>query len=244
MSERARQYFAIPRYALATACSEMCAGVTNSAALFKLLKPCCCKWCFSVSCLKHYFFNFTCHTNHWIVRRKANQEPRGITSISTEPKLVRKTNEKYIFKIWTCGVTLKSLNAPVKGVFNYLHTNSSCHLWSSLLLQHTLGKSVFPVFKTMLVPLFWTTLQNNHHVPECWRYLQICGPSNGSSVLGNVKRHIGPNMVIRVGGPNLLLIFRPKTSIQRACYEQRHCQYAWSQHYTKVYKSSLMNSFM
>jgi hypothetical protein len=32
--------------------------------------------------------------------------------------------------------------------------------------SNTLGESVFPLFKTKLVPLFWTALQEDHHVPE------------------------------------------------------------------------------
>jgi hypothetical protein len=34
-----------------------------------------------------------------------------------------------VYEVWQ----LSSQNSPVKAVFNYLHTNGCCHLWSSLL---------------------------------------------------------------------------------------------------------------
>lgn len=243
MSKWARQYFAISRYALATAFSWLCAGVTNSAALFKLLKPCCFKWCFSVSCLQHNLYSFTCLSNYWNSKKKSKPRTKRNYKYIHRTQLVRETNEKYIWKIWTCGMTLKSLNAPVRGGFNYLHTNNSCHLWSSLLLQqYTWWVSVSPLqnkagtsysgllFRISSCP--WTLMLS----ANLWAFKAV-------TVLGTVKRHIGPNLVNKVDGPNLLLIFRPKTSIQRACHEQGHCHDAWSQNQTKVYKSSLMNSF-
>lgn len=198
MSEWARQYFAISRYALATAFSWLRAGVTNSAALFKLLKPCCLKWCFSVSCLKHNLCSFTCLSNYYNSKKKSKPRTRRNYKHIHRTQLVIEANEKYILKIWTCGMTLKSMNAPAKGVLNYLHTNSSCDLWSSLLLQqYTWWVSV-------------STLQNNAgtHLLACSSGWSSCPwplmlsanlwSFNAITVLGTVKRHIGPNLVNKV----------------------------------------------
>jgi hypothetical protein len=83
-------------------------------------------------------------------------------------------------------------------------------------------------------PLLECSAGWSSHVPECWQWLKICGPSKQSSVLGMAKSCTRPNLANMVDGPISLSIFWPKTPGQRVRHEQGHCHDARSKHQAKV----------
>jgi hypothetical protein len=86
---------------------------------------------------------------------------------------------------------LSSRNAPVKAVFNYLHTNGFCHLRSSLLAHQYTSWVGASTAQNISKLLFWNTLQDGHRVS-----LNVgnVGPPKRSSLSGIAKSYTGPNL--------------------------------------------------
>jgi hypothetical protein len=82
---------------------------------------------------------------------------------------------------------------------------------------NTLSKSVFPLVKIFLEPLFWNALQDGRKIS-----LNVgnVGPSKRSSVLGIDKSRTGPDIANMVDGPISISIVWPKTPGQRARHER------------------------
>jgi len=63
-------------------------------------------------------------------------------------------------------MTLTSMNAPAKGFLITYTPTVPVTFEAVSFYSNILGESVFPLFKTMLVPLFWPAPQDGHHVPD------------------------------------------------------------------------------
>jgi hypothetical protein len=71
---------------------------------------------------------------------------------------------QFMYEVWQ----LSSRNAPVKAVFNYLHTNGCCHLWSILLDVNALLRQPITHFSAGTKTHACVTL------PLLWYYCLIC----------------------------------------------------------------------